>query len=74
MKRFALHPDRNLNSDDPQGVAGRFAEFTALCNETVATEEKRSAYSQITTVDELEQLTNRVRHLAFDAANPGAHE
>ncbi|TKA78974.1 hypothetical protein B0A55_02558 [Friedmanniomyces simplex] len=62
--QIASHPDRN--PDDPN-AATHFAEFMSLCEETVKTEEKRRTYDNITTVDELEQLTKRVRQLTMNA-------
>ncbi|KAK0290614.1 DnaJ (Hsp40), sub C, member 17 [Friedmanniomyces endolithicus] len=58
----ASHPDRNPDNPD---AASDFAEFMSLCEETVKTEEKRRAYDNITTADELEQLTKRVRTLTM---------
>ncbi|KAK3117140.1 hypothetical protein LTR53_001797 [Teratosphaeriaceae sp. CCFEE 6253] len=72
VTKRSLHPDRNL--DDPEAAGKRFAEFSALVNATVATERLRQAYSEIETEEQLEELTNRVRMLAMDPANPGALE
>ncbi|KAK0957652.1 hypothetical protein LTR91_021746, partial [Friedmanniomyces endolithicus] len=58
----ASHPDRNPDNPD---AGSDFAEFMSLCEETVKTEEKRRAYDNITTADELEQLTKRVRTLTM---------
>jgi hypothetical protein len=40
----------------------------ALIEETVKTEEKRQAYDNIKSVDELQQLNDRVKRLAMSAA------
>ncbi|KAK1056939.1 hypothetical protein LTR12_008139 [Friedmanniomyces endolithicus] len=62
----ASHPDRNPDNPD---AASDFAEFMSLCEETVKTEEKRRAYDNITTADELEQLTKRVRTLTMSKSS-----
>ncbi|KAK0335224.1 hypothetical protein LTR02_011797 [Friedmanniomyces endolithicus] len=62
----ASHPDRTPDNPD---AASDFAEFMSLCEETVKTEEKRRAYDNITTADELEQLTKRVRTLTMSKSS-----
>jgi len=62
----ASHPDRNPDNPD---AASDFAEFMSVCEETVKTEEKRRAYDNITTADELEQLTKRVRELTMSQSS-----
>ncbi|KAK3621195.1 hypothetical protein LTR56_017149 [Elasticomyces elasticus] len=64
MKQQTCHPDRN---PDPI-AATEFAIFMALIEETVKTEEKRQAYGNIKSVDELQQLNDRVKRLAMSAA------
>ncbi|KAK3630800.1 hypothetical protein LTR56_017217 [Elasticomyces elasticus] len=64
MKQQTCHPDRN---PDPI-AATEFAIFMALIEETVKTEEKRQAYDNIKSVDELQQLNYRVKRLAMSAA------
>ncbi|KAK4888407.1 hypothetical protein LTR27_012684 [Elasticomyces elasticus] len=64
MKQQTCHPDRN---PDPI-AATEFAIFMALIEETVKTEEKRQAYDHIKSVDELQQLNDRVKRLAMSAA------
>ncbi|KAK5685828.1 hypothetical protein LTS10_001941 [Elasticomyces elasticus] len=64
MKQQTCHPDRN---PDPI-AATEFAIFMALIEETVKTEEKRQAYDNIKSVDELQQLNDRVKRLAMSAA------
>ncbi|KAK4960550.1 hypothetical protein LTR10_003446 [Elasticomyces elasticus] len=63
-KQQTCHPDRN---PDPI-AATEFAIFMALIEETVKTEEKRQAYDNIKSVDELQQLNDRVKRLAMSAA------
>ncbi|KAK4556382.1 hypothetical protein LTR86_006526 [Recurvomyces mirabilis] len=55
-----LHPDRNRDVED---AATRFADFKVLYSETLGDEEKRTAYDNIQTADELEQLAQRVKQL-----------
>ncbi|KAK3677248.1 hypothetical protein LTR78_002786 [Recurvomyces mirabilis] len=55
-----LHPDRNRDVED---AAARFADFKILYSETLGDEKKRTAYDNIQTADELEQLTRRVKQL-----------
>ncbi|KAK5716483.1 hypothetical protein LTR15_009374 [Elasticomyces elasticus] len=63
-KQQTCHLDRN---PDPI-AATEFAIFMALIEETVKTEEKRQAYDNIKSVDELQQLNDRVKRLAMSAA------
>lgn len=61
-----LHPDRSLGDSQ---AAARFAEFMAIYRETVETEEKRQAYSNIKTSDELQKLIKRTKQLTMGAAS-----
>ena len=58
-----LHPDRFPG--DPSATR-RFADFQALCLQTVKDEETRKTYDNITTAEELEGLNRRLLGVSLE--------